>query len=75
MNGLKTKNPDLKVLFSIGGGTLALSQIFSNIAKDEGKRGNMVKSARKFLETYNFDGIDLDWEFPEKDDRVNICTS
>lgn len=66
---LKAQNSNLRVLLSIGGGS-ASSQTFSNIAADPGKRSNMVNSAREFLETYNFDGIDLDWEYPGGGDRV-----
>lgn len=66
---MKEKNSSLKVLLSIGGAD-APSQTFSQIAGDAGKRAAMVGSARWFMETYGFDGVDLDWEIPGSGDRV-----
>ena len=66
---MKEKNPSLKVLLSIGGAD-APSQTFSSIAASSGKRAAMVGSARWFMETYGFDGVDLDWEVPGSGDRV-----
>lgn len=60
----------MKVLLSIGGAS-APSQRFAEIAGDGGKRAAMVGSARWFMETYGFDGIDLDWEYPQSGDKVN----
>ncbi|XP_068893982.1 acidic mammalian chitinase-like [Tenebrio molitor] len=70
---LKEKNSNLKVLLSIGGAD-APSQTFSQIAGDAGKRAAMVGSARWFMETYGFDGVDLDWEIPGSGDRANFIS-
>ncbi|CAH0550886.1 unnamed protein product [Brassicogethes aeneus] len=72
---LKSKNPYLKVLFSIGGGDS--TAMFTQVASDKSKRSNLANSAKKFLETYNFDGIDVDWEFPDpnqRDDFLNLIS-
>lgn len=66
---LKEQNPDLKVLLSIGGAD-APSQTFASIAASSDKRATMVASARKFIETYGFDGVDIDWEIPGSNDKV-----
>ena len=58
---LKSKNPKLKVLLSIGGWGRGN---FSPMAKDEEKRLAFAKACRTFCEKYNLDGIDIDWEFP-----------
>ncbi|MFC9778583.1 glycosyl hydrolase family 18 protein [Paenibacillus chitinolyticus] len=59
---LKTKNPKLKLFFSIGGWTW--SNQFSNTAADATARQNFATSAVSLLRQYNFDGIDIDWEYP-----------
>lgn len=66
---LKSKNSGLKVLLSIGGAS-APSQTFASIASNSGKRAAMVGSARWFMETYGFDGVDIDWEIPGSGDKV-----
>lgn len=52
----------VKVLPSIGGWTL--SNDFPAIAADPTKRANFVNSCINLINTYAFDGIDLDWEYP-----------
>jgi chitinase len=60
---LKEVNPDLKVLLSIGGAA-ADTGVFSTVASSPEKRDAMAKSAIEFFETYGFDGLDVDWEYP-----------
>ena len=60
---LKEKNPALKTLLSIGGRYTASGQ-FSQMANDPVKRKTFIDSAVMMVETFNFDGIDFDWEFP-----------
>ncbi len=52
----------VKVLPSIGGWTL--SYHFPSIAADPVKRQTFAQACVALLQTYNFDGIDLDWEYP-----------
>ncbi|AUI87601.1 chitinase [Vibrio azureus] len=73
---LKQRNPDLKILPSIGGWTL--SDPFYDFV-DKPKRDIFVASVKKFLKTWKFyDGVDIDWEFPggggaaaDKGDPIN----
>lgn len=59
---LKQARPDLKILPSIGGWTLADPFFFFT---DKTKRTRFVASCKDFLQTWKFfDGIDIDWEFP-----------
>jgi chitinase len=37
---------------------------FSKLVDDESKRKEFVKNVIKFLRQNNFDGLDLDWEYP-----------
>lgn len=59
---LKKKFPHLKVLISAGGWTG--SKEFSELAKVPSRRKAFAESCRDFIGVYGFDGIDVDWEFP-----------
>ena len=58
---LKKESPSLRVLLSIGGWG---SGRFSEMAADENKRKAFAADCRRVIETFELDGIDLDWEFP-----------
>ncbi|XP_053686881.1 acidic mammalian chitinase-like [Sabethes cyaneus] len=62
-NNLKQKNPGLKTLAAIGGWNLGSTQ-FSTVAKSATLRSKFAVQARQFCQTYGFDGIDIDWEYP-----------
>ncbi len=53
---------NVKVLPSIGGWTL--SDNFPGIAADAQKRATFTQACIELIDTYDFDGIDLDWEYP-----------
>ncbi|XOK60050.1 glycosyl hydrolase family 18 protein [Paenibacillus elgii] len=59
---LKKANPHLKTLISVGG--WSWSNRFSDVAADPATRSNFAKSAVDFIRKYQFDGVDLDWEYP-----------
>jgi chitinase len=62
---LKQRNPDLKILPSVGGWTL--SDPFYGFTQ-KANRDVFVASMKTFLTTWKFyDGIDIDWEFPGGD--------
>lgn len=58
---IKEYNPNLKVIISIGGWG---ADGFSQAASTEENRKLFTKNAIEFMHKYNFDGIDLDWEYP-----------
>ncbi len=62
LNDLKKKYSSLKVLISIGGWTL--SDNFPTIAANANLRKIFAQQCVNFCKKYNFDGIDIDWEFP-----------
>lgn len=70
---LKTLDPDLKVLIALGGWTFndpgPTQTTFSDIARSKENQQKFFKSLLNFLSTYNLDGVDLDWEYPEAGDR------
>ncbi|KAL6229169.1 hypothetical protein BDW75DRAFT_235411 [Aspergillus navahoensis] len=43
--------------------------VFSDIARSEANQKTFFRSLISFMSMYNFDGIDLDWEYPVADDR------
>lgn len=58
---LKRENPKLQLIISVGGWGV---DGFSEAAMTEESRYTFAKSIANFLEQYNFDGVDIDWEFP-----------
>ena len=63
---LKEQNPELKVLFSVGGWT-AGGWVFSQMAQNRESRLLFIQSAVHFVNYFGFDGIDIDWEYPALD--------
>lgn len=61
--GLKTYNKHLKVMIAIGGWNEG-SNKFSSLSANSEKRKEFAKNVVKFLRQNNFDGLDLDWEYP-----------
>lgn len=59
---LRMRHPHLSIMVSLGGWTG--SAWFSSLAADKELRREFAQSARRFVDTYNLDGIDLDWEYP-----------
>ncbi len=55
-------NNNVKVLASIGGWTL--SSNFPAIAADSAKRATFAGECVRLINQFNFDGVDLDWEYP-----------
>lgn len=70
MNETKKRNPELKILISVGGWTW--SGQFSDMSLTKESRSKFITSAIKFIERHNIDGIDLDWEFPNLEGYGNI---
>jgi chitinase len=62
LNSLKRENPSLTVLVSVGGWTW--SGNFSDMALTRKSRNLFIESAVKFVQKYNLDGLDIDWEYP-----------
>lgn len=62
LNVLKKKNPNLKTIISVGG--WSWSNHFSDVAASQATREAFANSAVDFLHKFNFDGVDLDWEYP-----------
>jgi chitinase len=48
------------------------SKPFSDMAINETNRQVFINSTIKFLRRWNFDGLDIDWEFPAKREGSRI---
>ncbi|XP_034177248.2 chitinase-3-like protein 1 isoform X1 [Osmia lignaria lignaria] len=62
---LRESSPGTKAMVAIGGwneGSVKYSQIAGNPAT----RATFVKNVVAFLKKYNFDGFDVDWEYPNQ---------
>lgn len=65
MTNLKSQNPKLKVLLSVQQGFPALVNSSTKVYE------KFYKQAMSFLKKHEFDGIDLDWEFPPAEAKQN----
>jgi chitinase len=61
---LHHKNPHVKVLYSIGGGGIDPNR-FAAMASAASSRRTFIHATIEVARKYGFDGLDLDWEFPE----------
>lgn len=67
---LREKNPDLQVLLAIGGWTFG-STPFKELTSNVFRMNQFVYEAIEFLRDYQFNGLDVDWEYPRgTDDKV-----
>ena len=65
VNDLKKQNPQLKTLLATGGWN-AGSKPFSDMVATRTNRSEFVTSTIEFLRQRDFDGLDIDWEYPAK---------
>lgn len=71
--GLKSKHKGLQTWISVGGWSFTdpgpYRSAFSDMASSSGNRQTFISGLIKFMDSYGFDGVDIDWEYPVADDR------
>ena len=76
VTALKQKQPDLQVWIAIGGWAMndpgPYRTTFSDLAKSEAAQDKFFDALLTFLVQNDFDGVDLDWEYPVADDRGGV---
>ncbi|KAM5467394.1 putative chitinase [Microsporum audouinii] len=76
VTSLKIHQPDLKVWIAIGGWAMndpgPYRTTFSDLAKSTSAQDEFFESLITFMQKYNFDGVDIDWEYPWAEDRGGI---
>ncbi|XP_050090378.1 probable chitinase 2 [Anopheles aquasalis] len=63
LTSMRKSNPHLKVLLAIGGWEEG-SEKYSNFTNNATNRQEFVINALDYVRQYDFDGLDLDWEYP-----------
>ena len=58
---LRLENPYLRVVLGIGGWA---ADGFSDAALTPTSRYNFAREAKRWVDEYNLDGVDIDWEYP-----------
>ncbi|PGH27225.1 hypothetical protein AJ80_01182 [Polytolypa hystricis UAMH7299] len=70
---LKRRNRSLKVWIAVGGWSFSdpgpTRTAWSDMASTKETRGKFINSLMDLFETFDLDGVDLDWEYPVADDR------
>ncbi|XP_050554383.1 probable chitinase 2 isoform X1 [Spodoptera frugiperda] len=69
-NALKKKNPSLKTLLAVGGWNEGSAK-YSKMAANSTLRNNFITSALNMITKHGFDGLDMDWEYPNRRDTVH----
>ena len=64
---LRNSKPTLKLLIAIGGWTDSRTNKYSTLLASPTKRAKFVTEVVKFINDYGFDGLDLDYEYPNYD--------
>ena len=68
----KAKTNNAKVFVSINDGSGDGTSNFTAMASSAAGRNNFIKDVMNKVRQYNFDGVDIDWEFPRADNGTDV---
>jgi len=78
-NGLKRNHPHVKTLLAIGGwsfndpvevaGPGSTAWVFTTMVESRKNRKHFIEQSIQYLRSNDFDGLDLDWEYPGDESR------
>lgn len=63
----KAKEAGCKILLGVS----ASHSMFKYITANENRRNHLITQLMQYLQKYQLDGVDMDWEFPSKKDKTN----
>lgn len=73
---LKSRDTNLKVWIAIGGWAMndpgPTRTVFSDLAGSESAQDTFFESVVSFILSNDYDGVDMDWEYPDADDRGGV---
>lgn len=61
---MELKNDGIRVLLVIDGANKTPLQAMVQLCNNDATRATFVNNIMELVKTYNFDGVDIDWEFP-----------
>ncbi|KAF4498569.1 glycoside hydrolase [Fusarium agapanthi] len=67
------QSSSLQTWIAIGGGSFS-TETWSSMAALLDSRSAFISSLKSFMETYSFQGVTLDWEFPATADAANLVS-
>lgn len=60
----RLKSEGVKVVLGVGGWNDSEGDKYSRLVNDPKSRAKFISHLSTFLKRYDFDGVDLDWEYP-----------
>ncbi|KAL0258443.1 hypothetical protein SLS55_005936 [Diplodia seriata] len=74
IQSIKLLQPDVEIWIAVGGWTFndanqPTATTFSDLASSEANQKAFIDSLLQMMNSYGFDGIDIDWEYPVDNDR------
>ena len=62
----RAKTEGVKVLIAVGGWNGGNDSAFTTLAANESSRSAFIDNLMDFVERYDLDGVDMDWEYPKE---------